>query len=82
MKKNILMLKERKNFLKGNIRNHQDLLTTLNILVKNHLKLPLQVGNEKVIVLKVRGNLKIEAIDLNNLPSKGIIKKDKNFRTF
>ena len=81
-KKNYLILKERENFLKRNIQDCQDLLTTLNTLEKKPKKIPLQVTKEKIIVLKVRENSKIEVIDLNNLPSKNTKKKEKNFKIF
>ena len=37
---------------------------------------------EKVLVLREKGNLRVEKIDLNNLHSKSIIKKENNFKIF
>ena len=37
---------------------------------------------EKGLFLKVKGNLKIEVIDLKILPSKSTIKREDNFKIF
>ena len=34
----------------------------------------------KNLILKVKGNLKVETIDLNNLHLKNIIKREENFK--
>ena len=81
-KKKISLLKERKNFLKRNIKNLQDLPITLNILEKILRKFYLQMEKIKNLILRVKGNLKVETIDLKNLCLKNIIKREENFKIF
>ena len=41
-----------------------------------------QMEKEKRLLLRVKENLKIEIIDLKDLPLKSIIKKEDNFKFF
>ena len=81
-KKKNLISKKKKNSLKRNIRNCQDLLITLNILEKMLQKFYLQREKIKGLILRVKGNLKVEIIDLNNLRLKNITKREENFKIF
>ena len=41
-----------------------------------------QMEKEKGLLLRAKENLKVEIIDLKNLPSKSIVKKEDNFKFF
>ena len=82
MKKKILILNLRKNFLKIKILNLLDLLIILSILEKNLQKAHPKMEKEKVLALKVRKNLKVETVDLKTLHLKNIVKKEDNLKIF
>ena len=82
MKKKILILNLRKNFLKIKILNLLDLLIILNILKKNLQKALPKMEKEKVLALKARKNLKVETVDLKTLHLKNIVKKEDNLKIF
>ena len=82
MKKKILILNLRKNFLKIKILNLLDLLIILSILEKNLQKALPKMEKEKVLALKARKNLKVETVDLKTLHLKNIVKKEDNLKIF
>ena len=58
------------------------LQTIQSILKKNLQKIHLQIQRKKVLVLKVRKNLRVEIVDLKILALKNIVKKELDPKIF
>jgi hypothetical protein len=82
MEKKVFVLKENQVLLKK-INQNQTVLQTIQIISKeNPRKIHLQTQRKKVLVLKVRKNLRVEIADLKILALKNIAKKKLDFKIF
>ena len=81
-KKKVLALRGRKVSSKKMIQNQLVSQITQNTLEKNHQKIIQMKKRKKVLVLRRRKNLKVEAADLKILSLKNIVKKELKFKTF
>ena len=94
-KKKVLVLKEnqvleidhqemerKKVLLKKKLVNHLVLQTIQSTLGKKRQKIYLLMDRKKVLVLKVRKNLKAEIVDLKILALKNTVKKELNLKIF
>ena len=77
-----LAIKENLVLQKKIIQNQLVLQITQNTLAKKHLKIHHLVQIKKTLALVEKRSLKAETTDLKVLPSKNIVKKELNLKTF
>ena len=75
-------MERKKVLLKKKPVNHLVLQIIQSTLGKNRQKIYLLTKRKKVLVLKVRKNLKAEIVDLKILALKNTVKKELNLRIF
>jgi hypothetical protein len=81
-RKKVLVLKENQVLLKKINQNQMVLQTIQSISKENLQKIHLQTQRKKVLVLKVRKNLRVEIADLKILALKNIVKKELDLKIF
>ena len=82
-KENLVMVTRENQVLpKKMTQNQLALQIILSILEENHQKAHQQILIKKALVLKEKGNLRAEAIDLKHLPLRSTVKKELKFKIF
>ena len=81
-RKKVSVLRENQVSQKKMTENHLALQTIQSTLEKNSQKIYLLMEKKKVLVLKVRKNLKAEIVDLKILHLKNIVKRELNLKIF